>query len=110
MPKAGEKISNYLQRNGISEGDLSQKTGIPKKRIRLLLTGETRMQFKTFVRICTALNASPNDLLSDKSDNQAFLELMRLIMKLSDENIKRLLSFTRGLSKNENQEKEVLSC
>ena len=31
MPKAGEKISNYLQRNGISEGDLSQKTGIPKK-------------------------------------------------------------------------------
>ena len=110
MPKVGEKISNYLQRNGISESDLSQKTGIPKKRIRSLLTGKTRMQFKTFVRICTALNASLNDLLSDKSDNQAFHELMHLIMELSDENIRRLLSFARGLSKNEEQEKEVLSC
>ena len=108
MPKAGEKISNYLQRNGISEGDLSQKTGIPKKRIRSLLTGETRMQFKTFVRICTALNASPNDLLSDKSDNQAFHELMHLIMELSDKNIRRLLLFARGLSKNENQAGEVI--
>lgn len=108
MPKAGEKISNYLQRNGISESDLSQKTGIPKKRIHSLLTGETRMQFKTFVRICTALNASPNDLLSDKSDNQAFHELMHLIMELSDKNIRRLLLFARGLSKNENQAGEVI--
>jgi hypothetical protein len=89
---------------------LSQKTGIPEKRIRSMLTGETRMSFNTFVRIYEALDAFPNDLLSDKSDNQAFCELMYIIIELSDRNISRLLTFARGLSRNGEQEREVLSC
>lgn len=52
----GERIKAYLEENGITQTHLSNKTGIERVRMHLLLKGERRMEVTEYFSICDALN------------------------------------------------------
>lgn len=92
--KVYQKIREYLQVNGITESEISEK------RINSMLTGKGRISIDDMDRICKALETDPQSILDGKPDNKVFHELVTLAMDLSLENQRYALSFVKGLSKN----------
>ena len=98
--KVYQKIREYLQVNGITESELSQKSGMSEKRINSILTGKGRISIDDMDHICKALETDPQSILDGKPDNRVFHELVTLAMDLSLENQRYALSFIKGLAKN----------
>lgn len=54
----GTKIRNYIEENGISQIELSRKTGIPAPKLNLSLNAKRRLTFEEYEVICWALDLS----------------------------------------------------
>lgn len=99
--KVYQNVNAYLERNNISESDLSRLTGIPEKTIHLKLTGKKALYIDDVVCFCKALNV-PLEVFNYMSEYRqgTLKEIMEIIEMLSDKNLRRLIFFARGLTKN----------
>lgn len=53
-------LSEYVERNGIKQIYIANKTGIPPDTISKILNNKRRMMADEFLEICFALNIDPN--------------------------------------------------
>lgn len=113
---AAQRIKDYLQRNGISREDLSQKTGIPQREINSMLAGRKNIYPDSIVKFCIALNTDPNSLLMEPEELEKLNEVKlnsiivrdinSIIATLTTKNLQRILFFARGLRMNDQQRAE----
>lgn len=52
----GERIKLYLAESGISQTHVSNKSGIPIKKLNLALNGKRKINLDEYSAICDALN------------------------------------------------------
>jgi len=62
----GQRIREYLKRNGISQTELSLSAKISLPKLNLMLTGKRKMQIDEYETICTALGLPVDTFLSPK--------------------------------------------
>lgn len=60
-----EMLNDYVNKNGIKQVHIAQKTGIAVNIISKMLKGNRKIQADEFLRICTALNIDPNIFRSE---------------------------------------------
>jgi len=89
----------YLERNNISIKVLSIKTGMPEETIRLKLTGKKPLYIDDLVCFCKALNIQDITYITDYRKG-LIRDIMLLVEKLSDKNLRRLIVCARGLTIN----------
>ena len=58
--KVFQKMSEYINSNGIKQKYISEKTGIPENVISMILNGKRKMDADEFVEIVIALNLDAN--------------------------------------------------
>lgn len=58
--KVYEKLSNYIENNGIKQKFISEKTGIPENVLSTILNGKRKLDVEEFVDIVLALNLDAN--------------------------------------------------
>jgi len=92
-------LRDYLERNNISIKDLSMKIGIPEKSIRLKLSGKKPLYVDDLVCFCRALNIQHITYITDYRKG-LIRDIMLLVEKLSNKNLKRLIAFGHGLTIN----------
>lgn len=64
----GSALLSYLKRNGVSQRELSRRTGLDVDTVQRVCHGDGIGTMGTWMRIWKALNATPNDVLG-YSDN-----------------------------------------
>ena len=62
----GEKIKKYLDKNNISQTNLSIDTGIALPKLNLSLTGKRRMRFDEYEIICGVLGVGVDKFLQPR--------------------------------------------
>lgn len=55
-----KQLNDYVNRNGIKQIYISQKTGLSPDTISKILNGNRKILAEEFLLICTALNIDPN--------------------------------------------------
>lgn len=50
------EIRKYMEKNGIKQVFLSQRTGLTRNCISMLLTGRRKLSIEEYIKICTALD------------------------------------------------------
>lgn len=58
-----DRVSEYVQNNGIRQSFIVQKTGLSKYIISAILNKKRKMSADEFELVCKALNKSPNDFM-----------------------------------------------
>lgn len=58
--KVYEKLSKYIDNNGIKQKFISEKTGIPENVLSTILNGKRKLDVEEFVDIVLALNLDAN--------------------------------------------------
>lgn len=59
----GEKISNFLKDEGITQADLSSRTGIAPAKLSFVLSGKRRLSLEEYEIIITALELELGEFL-----------------------------------------------
>lgn len=67
--EVGNKISNYLKSNGISQAYLSRKTGISYSKLSLCLSGRRKLSLTDYELICGALNVPVTKFIQPRIPN-----------------------------------------
>ncbi|MBS5166257.1 MAG: helix-turn-helix transcriptional regulator [Butyricicoccus pullicaecorum] len=61
------KIGLFLRHAGISQAEMSQRTGISASKLRLLLEGKRRLTFGVYESICQALGVGVETFLEPRA-------------------------------------------
>lgn len=64
--KIYQKISDYINKNGIKQKFISDKTGIPENTLSMILNGKRKMDADEFVEIILSLGVDANYFISPK--------------------------------------------
>lgn len=75
----GSTIELELQRKGITQHALAEASGLTAAAISQIVAGQREPSLKSILKICTALNTTPNDLLGFHSG-----ERLKLRQQVSD--------------------------
>lgn len=62
-----EKIKDHIQKNGIKQKWISERTGICENKISLTLNGHRRLTFSEYEMICGALEVPVDAFLQAKT-------------------------------------------
>ena len=68
--KVYERINAYIAANGVTTDALSNSTGIPKDRLRSMLSGKETLYAEDLKAICLALNVSPEIFINTQGGNR----------------------------------------
>lgn len=60
----GAKIKSYIDKRGISQIELCQRTNIPPAKMNLSLNGKRRLNFSEYQTICWALGVGVEEFLA----------------------------------------------
>ncbi len=67
--KTYQKISLYINENGIKQRFISDKTGIPENILSMILNGKRKMDADEFVEIILALGVDANFFINPPNEN-----------------------------------------
>jgi transcriptional regulator with XRE-family HTH domain len=67
--KIYQKISLYINENGIKQRFISDKTGIPENILSMILNGKRKMDADEFVEIILALGVDANFFINPPNEN-----------------------------------------
>lgn len=56
-----EKLNNCINKKGLKQVFVSEKSGIPPDRLSKVLNGKRRLTADDFLRICIAIDEDPNN-------------------------------------------------
>lgn len=100
----GKRIQTTRMKNKISQKEMADFLGISMNYISRLENGKTKIELKTFIKICDFLNISIYDVLNEKSDNiirYMDKELYELIVKCNLEKQRLICNMVKLLIKNQ---------
>ena len=99
----GKRIQATRIENKISQKEMADFLGISMNYISKLENGKTKIELKTFIKICDFLNISIYDVLNEKSDNiirYMDKELYELIIRCNLEKQRLICNMVKLLIKN----------
>lgn len=64
--KVFEKVSKYINDNGIKQRYVSEKTGIPENILSAILNGKRKMEADEFINIVIAIGVEPNYFINSQ--------------------------------------------
>ncbi len=115
-----ERIFYVMQKDKISQAELSRRTGISVKNISDWKRKKTNPNAESLLPICKALDITPNQLLTGKGIDpdynskdvefevsNADIKILKQIHSLGDEQFKRLMAYMKALQKLEAMESIV---
>lgn len=100
----GKRIQATRIENKISQKEMAEFLGISLNYISKLENGKTKIELKTFLKICDFLNISIYDVLNEKSDNiirYMDKDLYELIIKCNLEKQRLIYNMVKLLIKNQ---------
>lgn len=100
----GKRIQTTRMENKISQKEMGDFLGISMNYISRLENGKTKVELKTFMKICDFLNISIYDILNEKSDHiirYMDKELYELIIKCNLEKQRLICNMVKLLIKNQ---------
>ena len=100
----GKRIQTTRMENKISQKEMADFLGISMNYISRLENGKTKIELKTFIKICDFLNISIYDVVNQKSHNiirYINKELYELIIKCNLEKQKFICNMVKLLIKNQ---------
>ena len=62
--KVQERVSNYVQNNGIKQSHIVSRTGLSKDVVSAILNLRRRMTADEYELFCIALNVEPNSFMN----------------------------------------------
>lgn len=100
----GKRIQTTRMENKVSQKEMADYLGISMNYISKLENGKTKIELKTFIKICDFLNISIYDVLNEKSDHiirYMDKDLYELIIKCNLEKQKLIYNMVKLLIKNQ---------
>lgn len=67
--KVQERVSAYVQKNGIKQSHIVSKTGLNKDTVSAILNSKRRMTADEYELFCIALNVEPNSFMNLNEEN-----------------------------------------
>lgn len=97
----GNSIRNLRIKNHLTQEQVAQITGFDTKYISQLETGRYMGTIKTMLKICEALNVTPNDILhdfiEDSAINNDWNTFSSDFLKLSNKDKKNVLALIKSM-------------
>ena len=75
----GSKLLNYRKQKGMTQADVAELAEISDRTYADIERGCTNMRVETLIRICQALNITPNEVLVD--ENQPLLNKQTTLLE-----------------------------
>lgn len=67
MRKIGNKILELRRRTGLTQAEIAERAGIADRTYADIERGNVNMRIETLLKICEALNATPDDVLTEEN-------------------------------------------
>ncbi len=83
----GNKLLTFRKKNGLTQSEVAEKAGLSDRTYADIERGTVNMRIETVLKICDALNITPNEILTVDDEDSVVLE---------EEIIKRLSLCTRS--------------
>ncbi|MGN0493244.1 MAG: helix-turn-helix domain-containing protein [Acutalibacteraceae bacterium] len=61
----GNRLLNIRKKTGLTQAELAEKAGLSDRTYADIERGTVNMRTETLLRICNALNITPNDIFTD---------------------------------------------
>jgi len=91
-------IRKYRQQRGWTLAELAERVNISTPHMSEVERGVKNLNNHLLVRISAALEVSPDKLLKDEREDDAWVSLLNLAEQLDSEDLKRLTLFAEGLA------------
>lgn len=62
----GERLLSVRRKKGMTQGEVAEKAGLSDRAYADIERGTANMRVETALKICKALNVTPNDILIDE--------------------------------------------
>ena len=82
MRAIGNKLLAIRKRSGLTQSEVAEAAGLSMRTYADIERGTVNMRVETLLRICRALNITPDDILTDESSSLTVLQ-EELFEKLS---------------------------
>ncbi len=66
LVEIGEKLLSVRRKKGMTQGEVAEKAGLSDRAYADIERGTANMRVETALKICKALNVTPNDILIDE--------------------------------------------
>ena len=73
MRKIGNKILELRRRTGLTQAEIAEKAGIADRTYADIERGNVNMRIETLLKICEALNATPDDILTEENNPMKYI-------------------------------------
>ena len=64
--KIGNKLYNIRKKEGFTQSEVAERAGLSDRTYADIERGSVNMRIETILKICKALNISPNDVLTEE--------------------------------------------
>jgi len=66
LVEIGERLLSVRRKKGMTQGEVAEKAGLSDRAYADIERGTANMRVETALKICKALNVTPNDILIDE--------------------------------------------
>lgn len=97
--KIGEHIRTFRLKDGITQADLAEKSGVDPSNISHIERGATKVSLPTLIKIANALNVSLDDIVYDSLNKNAHIsvkELNSLLADCDDSELKAIVEMAKS--------------
>ncbi|MBR4077657.1 MAG: helix-turn-helix transcriptional regulator [Oscillospiraceae bacterium] len=70
----GNKLLNVRKRMGMTQAEVAEKAGLSDRTYADIERGTVNMRIETILRICSALNITPDEILTEEQDHSDSLQ------------------------------------
>lgn len=77
--KVGEKLFSFRKSMGFTQAEVAEKSGLSDRTYADIERGSVNMRVDTLLKICNALNITPDEILTEKAEDIE-LEKSNLLM------------------------------
>ena len=105
LKEIGNRIKKYRKQKGFTQAQLAEIIDISTIHMSHLETGSVAMSLECMIKVCNALEVSPDDLLIGEfelNNNATIKQLAEITKNLSSDENKLLIDFAILIEKNKN--------
>lgn len=67
--KIGEKLFSFRKNRGLTQAEVAEKAGLSDRTYADIERGSVNMRVDTLLKICNALNITPDEILTEKTED-----------------------------------------
>jgi transcriptional regulator with XRE-family HTH domain len=107
MLTLSSKLRELTETLGITNVEAAKRCGLDKRRYGHYVTGRSRPNYETLIKICKNLGTTPNLLLdfTQPTESSEIQQLVSICENMSSEEIRFLIATAQTFSKNKKQNK-----